>query len=173
MLKEKWTGMGVVNALLLTITVPLLLTPPAGLCNGGDNSDNSCSVLKAFRVCMALSCTASTLCILLSTFWLDILNTFSPAPSDVVFFQSTGYRDDPVILLFITILSAVTGIAVALSSLMTSTEMYAILGLFALLNAVFITRWIKLIKDVTDRNKLRYNKLAPNISTGSSVGVSS
>ena len=107
MLKAKWAGMGIVCALILTITIPMALEPPSSIKVGSATGDT-------FQLFMIFSSVFSLLCIICSTFWLDFLDTLCPAFSDKFFFIELDHAQLPISFLALTVLFAVLGWGVCL-----------------------------------------------------------
>lgn len=110
MYKEKWTAMGLLSALLLTITIPAATEPitdfnswVTALASAlGDSTGVTEEVIDAvIRSCMLLSSIFSLVCILASIFLTDMFNSFCPSPADMVHFINKmnvekGVSDDPL-----------------------------------------------------------------------------
>jgi hypothetical protein len=96
MLKEKWTSIGVVSALLLTITAPFTVNLPSNL-----NFSEDKIAGQIFQVLMSVSALASLLCILQSVKMVEYFNLWVPSESDMYWFDSLGYSNDPFVSLWI------------------------------------------------------------------------
>jgi hypothetical protein len=90
-LSAKWQNINIVCTLLLTITVPMGLSPPVSYYT----SSTPTMYYNVFQTCMGISTTFSMAGIISNTLWIDAMNTFCPRESDVVFHVNCGVFDFP------------------------------------------------------------------------------
>jgi hypothetical protein len=107
-LNAKWQNINIVCTLLLTITVPLGLQPPVSYFS----STTPTMFYKLFQTLMFVSSVFSLAGIISNTLWIDIMNTFCPRESDVIFYVNCGAFDFPFQMMIGCLVSAIVGFVV-------------------------------------------------------------
>ena len=162
MLKEKWSSMGIVSALLLTITIPFIFEPPSFDHVAASHFEVYVSI---FQIFMMLSSSFSSVCIYQSIFWLDALNTWCPSPADAVYFDGLGFTNDPLNCMQLALLFFFIGVfyAYILSSLLVTSIPTVALSVVLITVFGYLRFWNKLLPLLVKRCNSKYNKLGGTV----------
>jgi hypothetical protein len=104
-LNAKWQNINIVCTLLLTITIPLGLEPPTTYFSAPTPG----MYYKLFQTLMFISSIFSLAGIISNTLWIDMMNTFCPRESDIVYYVNCGAFDFPFQMMIGCLVSAIAG----------------------------------------------------------------
>lgn len=176
-LKDKLTGMGIVAALLITMTAPACVDPslPSLRERGpststtasnsslqGAGSDNEFVAQWEEFVYMILNMIATIAggcCVFTSVMWIDLLSSHCPSTSDVFRFHGLGYTDDPLVWMIVTVVAFFLSIfwAIGVNSAMSFHVSVPVVTVGALI-FVFgsFYRYIRLMNNIFAHNNATY-----------------
>ena len=175
-LKDKLTGMGIVAALLITMTAPACVDPSlpslreqaskniniaSNETQGADNGDELVARWEEFvYMLLNLIATVAGGCsVFTSIMWLDLLSSHCPSTSDVYRFHGLGYTDDPLVWMTTTVVAFFLSIfwAVGVNSAISFHVSLPVISVGVL---VFVFgsfyRYFRLMNNIFEHNNANY-----------------
>lgn len=148
-LNAKWQNINIVCTLMLTITVPLGLSPPTSYFS----SAHPTGLYKLFQTLMFISSIFSLAGIISNTLWVDMMNTFCPRESDIVFYVNCGAFDFPFGMMLGTLISAIFGFIVLMQENSDHNSYYVSICVGVVILAGFIYNLVILAYPLLLRNR--------------------
>lgn len=136
----KWSNINIVCTLLLTVTVPMGLSPPQSLYSNTDPD----YIYSWFQGFMFISSTFSMMGILSNAFWIDLIETFCPRKSDIAFYVNCGTFDVPLQMMVGSIFTSIAGFVVLMKNNCTTTTFNFGLGFGVVIVAYFLFQFFKI-----------------------------
>ena len=139
-LSTKWSNINIVCTLLLTVTVPMGLSPPQSLYSNSAPD----YIYSWFQSLMFISSTFSMMGILSNAFWVDIMETFCPRQSDIVFFVNCGTFDVPLQMMVGSIFTSIAGFVALMKNNCTTTTFNVCIGFSTVIVVYFLYQFQKI-----------------------------
>lgn len=186
-LKDKLTGMGIVAALLITMTAPACVDPslpklrelgPATSTAASNSSLQGASSDEyiarweefVYMILNLIATIAGGCCVFTSVMWIDLLSSHCPSTSDVFRFHGLGYTDDPLVWTIVTVVSFFLSIfwAIGVNSSMSfhvSVPVVTVGALIFIIGSFY--RYIRLMNNIFAHNNATYGSILHGASYNS------